>query len=77
MVEYKIRGIPREVDRELRRKARDRKISLNRLLVEELTRASRATGRRYRSVRSIAGTWKEDPAFDLAVERVIDWNIWR
>jgi predicted HicB family RNase H-like nuclease len=39
-VQYTIRGVPREVDRELRRRARQRKVSLNQLLLDELQGAA-------------------------------------
>jgi hypothetical protein len=77
-VQYTIRGIPREVDRELRRRARDRKVSLNQLLVEEL-RSAAGTPHKYRSLDGIAGTWKDDPEFDRALEeqRQIDTDLWK
>jgi hypothetical protein len=79
-VQYTLRGIPSEVDQALRKKARERKISLNQLLLDELTSASGASAnRRYRSLKGIAGKWKEDPEFDKALEaqRQIDWSLWR
>jgi len=78
--QYTIRGIPREVDRALRKKAHLRKMSLNQLLVEELTNAAIASPNRlYRSVAGIAGRWQEDPEFDRILEeqRQIDWSLWR
>ena len=79
-IQYTIRGVPREVDQALRRKARQRRMSLNRLLVEELTNAVGAPRERsYRSLKALAGRWKEDPEFDQALEeqRQIDWSLWR
>ena len=65
-VQYTIRGIPREVDRVLRRKARQRGISLNRLLVEELAAAGGGLpGRRYRSLEDLGGRWQNDPVLYL------------
>jgi hypothetical protein len=78
--QYTIRGIPREVDQALRRKARERRVSLNQLLVEELTHASGAAAeRRYRSLDQFAGAWKEDPEFDRILEeqRQIDRSAWK
>jgi hypothetical protein len=72
--------VPREVDLALRRKAHQRRVSLNRLLVEELTNmAGGLRERSYRSLKSIAGRWKEDPEFDRVLEeqRQIDWKLWR
>lgn len=79
-VQYTIRGVPREVDLALRRKAHQRRVSLNRLLVEELTNAAGgAREQSYRSLKSIAGRWKEDPEFEriLQGQRKIDWKLWR
>lgn len=79
-IQYTLRGIPPEVDQALRKKARERKISLNRLLVEELISASGTSSNHfYRSVKHLAGKWKEDPEFDkiLQDQRQIDWDLWR
>lgn len=79
-VQYTIRGVPSEVDRQLRKKAHERKVSLNQLLVEELINVTGASPRRaYRSLKSLAGRWKDDPEFDRILEeqRQIDWNLWR
>jgi hypothetical protein len=77
-VQYTIRGIPPEVDRVLRRRAAQRKQSLNRLIVEELTSAT--TGLRKRAdFTDVAGKWTPDPAFDeiLASQRRIDPDKWK
>src|SRR6202030_2670571 len=59
-IQYTIRGVPREVDQALRRRARERRISLNRLLIEELAGASGASStRRFRSLKGLAGCWQE------------------
>jgi hypothetical protein len=79
-IQYTIRGIPREVDQALRIRARERGVSLNRLLVEELASVSGAFGaRKVRSLQGIAGRWKEDSEFDrvLAEQRQIDWKLWK
>jgi hypothetical protein len=77
-VQYTVRGVPREVDRELRRRARERKVSLNQLLLEEL-RSAAGTPRAYRSLQTVAGAWKEDPEFERALEdqRRIDPDLWK
>ena len=79
-IQYTLRGIPAEVDQALRKKAREKKVSLNRLLVSELINASGASSQRtYRSLKQLPGRWKEDPEFDraLADQRQIDWSLWR
>ena len=78
--QYTIRGVPPEVDAALRKKAHQKRISLNRLLVDELTQAAGLPAqRKKRSLKGIAGRWKEDPEFDRAIEdqRKIDWDLWR
>ena len=40
LVQYTVRGVPREVDIVLRRKAAKRKLSLNRMIVEQLSEAA-------------------------------------
>jgi hypothetical protein len=77
-VQYTIRGVPREVDRALRRKAAQRKRSLNQVVLEELAVAT--VGRRRRADFSdLVGRWTSDPAFDeiLASQRRIDWDKWK
>jgi hypothetical protein len=76
-VQYTVRGIPAEVDRELRRKAARRKLSLNQVIVEELTAAT--IGRPKRGDFSdLVGQWTPDPAFDEIVssQRQIDPEKW-
>lgn len=71
-IQYTIRGIPQEVDKALRRRARQRGISLNRLLVEKLCVAGGVLEKpRYRSLKSLGGRWRDDPEFDriLAEQR--------
>ncbi len=75
---YTIRGVPPEVDAALRRKARQRKQSLNRVVLDELTRA--VIGRAIKADFSdLVGKWTPDPAFDeiLAAQRQIDPEKWR
>jgi len=44
LVQYTVRGVPREVDIVLRRKAAKRKVSLNQVIVEELCQAAIGAG---------------------------------
>ena len=79
-VQYTIRGIPPAVDRALRKKARERKISLNRLLVDELAGASGVEAGKRRSLEELAGTWEDDPGFDHVVagfREQIDRKLWK
>jgi hypothetical protein len=78
--QYTVRGIPLEVDEALRRKAHRRRISLNRLLVEELAQAAGcAESRKVRSLKGLAGRWQDDPEFDriVAEQRRVDRDLWR
>lgn len=78
LAQYTIRGVPAEVDRELRRKARQRNQSLNQVVVEELTAATQGAKKRA-DFTSWLGGWVDDPAFDeaLRAQRQIDWDMWR
>jgi len=77
-VHYTIRGIPAEVDHALRVKAAQRKQSLNRVVLDELTRA--LIGRPVKAdFTDLVGQWVPDPAFDevIASQRQIDADKWR
>ena len=77
-VQYTIRGVPREVDHVLRRKAAERHQSLNQVILDELVTAT--VGRQRRADFShLVGRWTNDPAFDeiIASQRQIDSDKWR
>ena len=77
-IQYTIRGVPQEVDRALRRKAAQRKVSLNEVILEELTAVT--TGARKRTdFHDVTGQWTPDPAFDeiVASQRQIDPDRWK
>ena len=76
-VHYTIRGVPPEVDSALRLRAAQQKQSLNRVVVDELTRA--LIGRSIKADFSdLVGKWTPDPAFDdiVASQRQIDPEKW-
>jgi len=76
--QYTVRGVPQEVDRALRKKAAQRRSSLNQVIVEELTAVT--TGVRKRAdFRDVVGQWTPDPAFDeiVATQRQIDPDKWK
>lgn len=77
-VQYTIRGVPAEVDDALRRKAARRKLSLNQIVVEELTASAIGVQRRA-DFSDLVGRWTSDPAFDeiIAAQRRIDWDKWK
>ena len=77
-VQYTVRGVPPEVDVALRRQAARRKVSLNQMIIEELSEA--ALGVRKRADFSdLVGKWTPDPAFDeiIAAGRQIDRKKWK
>jgi hypothetical protein len=77
-VQYTIRGVPPEVDRELRRKAEQRGQSLNQVILNELTGAT--VGRPVKAdFTDVTGDWVPDAAFDeiIAAQRQIDWSKWK
>jgi hypothetical protein len=77
-IQYTVRGVPPEVDRALRKKAAQLKLSLNQLVVDELTRATIGRPRRA-DFSNLVGQWTPDPAFDeiIAGQRQIDWDKWK
>ncbi len=77
-VQYTIRGVPPEVDRVLRTKAAQLKISLNQIVVDELTRATIGRTRKA-DFSGLVGQWTPDAAFDevIAAQRQIDWDKWK
>ena len=80
-MQYTLRNIPDEVDKVLREKARLEQKSLNQVAVEALMAALglRGDSIQRRDLSDIVGTWKEDPAFDAAIQeqRQIDPELWR
>ena len=76
--QYTIRGVPPEVDRVLRKKAAQRRQSLNQVVLDELTAATVGRTRRA-DFSDLVGQWTPDPAFDeiLAAQRQIDWDKWK
>lgn len=78
MIQYTIRGVPQELDRALRRKAVQRRQSLNQVVLDELAEAT--AGRKKRAdFTDLVGRWVPDPAFDeiIASQRQIDPDKWK
>jgi hypothetical protein len=81
-IQYTLRGIPRRLNDRLRQRARDEGKSLNTIAIEALTVGaglSAETTVRYDDLDDLAGTWVEDPAFDLAVREMdrVDPELWK
>jgi hypothetical protein len=77
-IQYTIRGVPREIDAILRRKAAQRAQSLNQIILDELAVAT--GGRKPKAdVSGLVGRWAPDPAFDeiVASQRQIDLEKWK
>ena len=68
-MQYTIRGIPPALDAALRDRARAAGKSLNEVVLDALTEGVGLNGTRKkrRDLSHIAGTWKEDKAFDEAI----------
>lgn len=80
-VQYTIRKVSNTLDTVLRRWAREQGKSLNEVAIEALARGAGLTGRtvRQRELHDIAGTWREDRAFDRAraAHEAIEAELWR
>jgi len=80
-MQYTIRNVPDYLDAALRAAAREQRKSLNDVAVEALARGAGLSGprSRQRDLRDIAGSWRNDPAFDsaLAAQDTIDEEMWR
>jgi len=80
-VQYTIRNVPEYLDGALREAARRQGKSLNEVALEALTRGAGLSDlrRRRRDLSEVAGSWKEDPAFDsaLAAQDQVDAEMWR
>ncbi len=80
-MQYTVRNIPDALDAELRERAREQKKSLNEVTLETLARGLGLAKEtvRHRDLNDVAGTWKEDPAFDRAIadQDTIDPELWK
>ncbi len=77
-VTYTVRGVPKEVDAELRRKAARQKKSLNQVIVDELSQSS-VERKKMTDLSDLVGSWEPDPEFDATIAsiRKIDWKKWK
>lgn len=80
-MQYTIRKVPVPVDAALRRRAQQQGRSLNDVALEALAQGAGVIGEHVpqRDLQDIAGTWRDDPAFDdaLAQQDTVDEEIWR
>jgi hypothetical protein len=79
-IQYTLRGIPRELDEAIRRKAKREGISLNKAAIQALDEGLRASGEEilHHDLDDLIGTWIDDPEFDKIIEEmdVIDPEMW-
>jgi hypothetical protein len=79
-MQYTIRRVPGSLDAALRRRAHEQGKSLNEVAIEALARGAGVGGERgrQRDLRDIAGTWRNDRAFDhaLAAQDSVDKELW-
>ncbi|MFY9673726.1 MAG: hypothetical protein WCB53_16535 [Terriglobales bacterium] len=79
-MQYTIRNVLPALDAALRRLAREQGKSLNEVTLESLARGTGLSERwRQRDLSDLAGSWREDAAFDSAVKAqdTIDAELWR
>ena len=80
-MQYTTRNIPQALDRALRDRARVEGKSINEVTLEALARGAgfSGSGIRFRKLDDLAGSWKEDPEFDLALadQDRIDPEVWK
>ena len=81
--QYTVRSIPPELDKALRRLAREDSKSLNQVILEILRQGSLShdelSDKGFTDLDHLAGKWEEDPAFDKAIkdQEVIESNEWK
>ncbi|MDX2178788.1 MAG: hypothetical protein SFV18_04280 [Bryobacteraceae bacterium] len=77
-IQYTVRNVPKEVDRALRKRAKERKVSLNHVILEALAEED-AKPRKYRDVSDLCGSWDPTPEWEdfMADMRRIDWEKWQ
>lgn len=79
-MQYTVRNISKNLDEELRRRCREEGKSLNEVALEAMARGvgQAAEAVRFRDLSDLAGTWKEDPEFDAAIEDqdTIEPELW-
>jgi len=82
MSQLTVRNLPPEIEEAIRRRARERHISINQSITELLCEALGIpeSGGKRRDLSDLAGTWSEDEAqaFDEAIrhQRGIDEELW-
>jgi hypothetical protein len=80
-MQYTLRNVSRDVDKILRRRAKEEGKSLNEVALEAMSRGLDIEPKagKFQDLDFAIGTWVEDPEFDKAVEnqRQIDPEMWK
>lgn len=80
-MQYTIRGIPPEIDKALRRRARESGKSLNQTAIDVLREGAGvgSTPRKRRDLSDLVASWKPDKELEdaLADQDRIDEELWR
>ena len=79
-MQYTLRNIPKEVDRELRSRAKREGKSLNEVAIDALRAATGSSDKvKYRDLSDLVGSWVHDEETEkaLADQRRIDPEMWR
>ena len=80
-MQYTLRGIPSELDRNLRERAREEDKSLNEVAIAALAEGAGLGSDQIvrRDLGDIVGTWKKEAAVDaaLAAQDVVDRSLWK
>lgn len=79
--QYTIRGVPSDIDRRLRERARRAGVSLNEVLLQALRKGldALAADQPITDIEQVCGTWVDDPEFDKTMEEFgrIDESFWK
>ena len=79
-IQYTIRQVPARVDRSLRQQSKQSGHSLNEAALEALAKGLGLAEEpvRFHDLDTLAGTWKEDSAFDAALtaQDQVDPRLW-
>ena len=80
-IQYTIRQVPARIDRSLRQKSKQAGQSLNEAVIDALGKGLGLGDERprYHDLDKLAGTWREDAAFDaaLAAQDQVDPRLWK
>ena len=80
-MQYTLRAIPADIDRALRRRAKQEAKSLNAVAVEALARGLELDAKpvEHHDLDALIGSWQEDPAFDRAIAdfKRVDEEVWK